>query len=234
MDNFLKITIGLLFIGLAMLIGMQFYYTLFVFVTALKSGWVFGSIFVRLLVIIFTIIGLNLIFKSFEKTATLKYIWTVIMGAILGFGISFITPIYNSDYGDFSDSETLNFEVLDSVAADVIKESPEQKVVAFFSTDCGHCKTTAFFLGINQEAGQSIPIYAFFNDYLDNVEVFLNENNGANFRTHIIGDMNQFLHLSGAIFPSVFLLDEYNNTIKHWSGDVVNYTALDEILAIES
>lgn len=233
MDTALKIIIGLAFIGIALLIGIQYYYTLFLFVTSFGAGWVFSSIFIRVLAMIFTIIGLNLIFKTFERSAKMKFGWTALIGAVVGFGISFITPIYNSDYGDFSDTETLNFEVLDSLAPNVISDTQQHKVISFFSTDCGHCKTTAFFLGINQEAGQNIPVYAFFNDYLENVESFLEENSGVNFKSHIIGDMNAFLHLSGAIFPSVFLLDENNQTVKHWSGDVVNYTALDHLINVE-
>lgn len=219
---------------IAIVIPIYYYDLIFMCVGNLSMGWVFSSIFLRILVIALTAIFVKQIFFLFKKSRDWRSIWAFLIALPVGFGISFITPIYNSDYGDLSDNESLNFETLDAIAPNVVIKSEEHKIIGFFSTDCGHCKVTAFFLGVNKEAGQKIPVYAFFNDNTENVSEFIQENNGHHFITHVIPDMNSFLQLSGAIFPSVFLLNESNNTLKHWSGDVLNFSALDELLAIES
>ena len=211
------------------------YYSLVKFsVMDLNAGWVFSTFFIRFVCIVLFVIALNLIFSFFDKTRKIKFIFVFLIGMIPGFGISFITPIYNTDYGDYSDELDLNSPaILTEHTKESYNPGPKRHLVAFFSTDCGHCKNTAAKLGINQVAGQQIDVHAFFANGPEDVMYFLDNNNGSYFIPHQIVDANLFLDISGFQLPSVFLIDQDGSTMKHWAGDVINYTALDYLSSIE-
>jgi glucan phosphoethanolaminetransferase (alkaline phosphatase superfamily) len=100
----MKIALSILFLVLAFIIPLFYDGILDFFVVNLKSGWVFGSIYIRLIVIILFTVFLYLLFSLFERTRKIKFIFVFLISLLPGFGISFIKPIYDIDYGMFDDS----------------------------------------------------------------------------------------------------------------------------------
>ena len=150
-----------------------------------------------------------------------------------GFGISFLHPIYNTDYGLYSDDLSLDYEAFKAETGELLEAENSAHLIAFFSTDCGHCKTASYLLGVNALAGQEINTYAIFNSDYETIVTFLDENEGDSFFAHNIGDFNTFLSFSEFEMPSIFLIDKEGNTTYHWTGDMFNYTALDYVLNLE-
>ncbi|UKN01867.1 hypothetical protein K6119_19270 [Paracrocinitomix mangrovi] len=223
----------LVFLGIAFTIPL-FYYKLITWsIINLNSGWVFTTFFLRFLVIVFFVIALNLTFSFFEKTRKIKFIWVFLIGMLPGFGISFISPIWNTDYGDFSDEMTLESANTLSVASgENYTPKDHRHLVVFFDTNCGHCMNTSAKLGICKSAGMEMEIHAFFIDTKEDVLNFLKNNRGENFDSYLLGDMRFMIEIAGIDMPSVFLLDKDQSTMKHWSGEL-NYTALDYIMSLE-
>jgi hypothetical protein len=84
-------------------------------------------------------------------------------------------------------------------------------------------------LGYVYSINEAPLINAFFPGNLEDTEVFLKNNNGLNFKTTLVKDQDYFIKASSGSFPSIFLVDESSKVIKHWIGDQMNFTALDEI-----
>lgn len=210
-----------------------FYYKLVTFcVEDLSMGWVFSTIFLRVLVIILTAVFIKKTLSIFKRTREWRTIWSVLMALPIGFGISFIAPIYNSDYGDQSDEMILEATPLLEISTDY--ERPEQRhLVAFFDTHCNHCLNVASKLSINQRAGQSIAINAFFSAQKSDIDMFIEDVKGDQFIIHELMNLGVFMDASGFELPSVFLLDRDGSTMKHWAGDVLNYSSLDYLLNVE-
>lgn len=226
--------LAIVFLGLTFLIPFN-YYTLVKFsVIELSAGWVFSTIYIRIVCIIFFIIGLKFMLSLFPKSSVMRFRYIFLIGLIPGFGISFITPIYNTDYGDLGDDLKLEtVEVLSSYSEGAYDPGSKKHLVCFFSTDCGHCKNTAAKIGINQMAGQELEVHAFFANEQQDIEYFLENNNGSKFHAYQMGNAELFLGISGFELPSVFLVDENGKTLNHYKGDVVNYSTLDYLKDIE-
>ena len=156
------------------------------------------------------------------------------MAILPGVGISFISPIYDSDYGLFDDNMELPY--LNNVISESTNsefQSPDSKfLLVFFTPGCPHCKAASTKLGTNLEAGQQIPVHAVFPEYSADTETFLQENNGLKFSSHHLAD-STFVWNSGPSFPSIFLMNSDGSTEKHWSGDMINFSALDYLASIE-
>lgn len=230
----LKILVACILLAICILIPLNYYTLVKYAVTGVYSGWVFGTLFIRFLVIVFFALSLNLWFSFFERAKRIKFYRVLLLSIIPGFVIGFITPIYNTDYGDFSDNMLLeHIDSLESISHGAYHPGGEKHIVGFFSTSCGHCQNVAAKIGLNIMAGQKLDVHAFFLEPKEEIEHFLMANNGQDFHSYQILDPNTFMSISGFELPSIFLIDKDGKTLKHWKGDVINYSALDEFLEME-
>jgi hypothetical protein len=229
----MRIFFAILFISLSVFIPFKFYYILFTLVIDLNAGWVFGTFFIRALVIICLTIGVYSLFSLLKRTQKIKFFYTFLICLLPGFGISFLHPIYNTDYGIFSDEISLDHESFKTETGELLAEEKSAHLIAFFTPDCGHCQTAAYLIGVNHLAGQEINTYAIFNSDYENITRFLTDNEGDRFIAHNIGDIETFISYSEFEFPSIYLINANGETKYHWSGDMFNYSALDHILNLE-
>jgi hypothetical protein len=223
----------LLLLGCAVLIPFNFTTIVTYSVAELQIGWVFSTIFIRFLVIIFFVLGLNLIFSYFKRTRTIKFGFVFLIGMLPGFGLSFLSPIYNTDYGDFSDQAQLDStQKLKEYTKGGYDPGEVRHLVAFFSTSCGHCQNVSAKIGINQSGGQKISVWAFFMEPPEEIINFLGTCYGQEFDAFQISNPEFFFSVAGIELPAVYLIDKDGNTIKHWVGDVMSYTSLDYLTKI--
>lgn len=197
-------------------------------VTKMGTGWVFASIYIRLLTIIFFAIGLYLIFQAIPKTKKLKFIWVFLIAAGPGFGISFIEPVYNVDYGLFTDDMAIE-NIEDLEAASDYEFNGEYNLLMFGTTNCPHCKASVRKLVLNTEAGQTMRVSTFFGGTEADALSYLSDNGAEAFDHHMIKPDTAFLNFSGYTFPSIFLIQPDGSTMHHWTGDMLNFSALDLI-----
>lgn len=213
---------------LCLLIPIFFNELLQYMVVNLGTGWVFSTIYLRLMVIVFLAVGLNFIFSSFEKTKKIKFWITFLIALLPGFGISFIEPIYEGDYG-YVQSENLpelKLEELNTATNGAFKKSENMQIVCFFTSTCPHCKALSRKLGMNIQGGQQIPVNAFFPGDEESRKSFIAENNGAEFNSYAIeGEL--FIANAGNTFPATYLIDKDGKTLNYWSGDHINFSTLD-------
>ncbi len=230
----LKILLALAFLFLSLWTAFSFYKLLFFQVGTIGLGWTLSTIMNRLLVIVLFSIALTFLFKTFQRTVNLRYIWIFLIALLPGFGISFVVPIYEGDYGNYSDEMQLpSVAELTALSGGSFEFRNERILVAFFTSGCPHCKSISRKLGINQKRGQKIDIHVFIPGEISQMDKFIAENNGQKFKQHPVVNDDQFVALSGGFFPSVFLIDPNGKTVKHWRGDMINYTALDELYRLE-
>ena len=134
--------IALLFFTASIFVAIEYETVLYFFVLKLGLGWVYSSIFIRIIVAFFFIIGLNSIFKIFKRTRKVKKWRVVLIGIVPGFFISFgISPIYDIDYGMLNDN--LKLETLADLSADTngtYSHSERHELIAFLDVGCAHCK----------------------------------------------------------------------------------------------
>ncbi len=216
---------------LCFLIPIYFNDLLQILVVKLGSGWVFSTIYLRLMVIIFLAVSLNFLFKAFEKTRKLKFWITFIIAILPGIGISFIAPIYEGDYGYVQNSQLpeLSMASLQEATNNAFELNGEQQIVCFFTSTCPHCKALSRKLGMNIQGGQNIQVNAFFPGENEARESFINENNGTEFKSFTI-DGELFVQNAGNTFPATYLIDKDGNTLNFWSGDHINFSTLDYFL----
>lgn len=219
---------GFFWLLLTILSATQFPLLLDFIVGQLGISWTVGSILSRLSVLVFLTISIHFFFQLLIPNRSFKWVWKFLIALLPGIALSFIHPIFDIDYGSYDDA--MIFKGIDELEGDLVntytfEETPQ--VLAFFTTDCNHCKAVAKKLGTNLAAGQSLPVHAFFSGSEEDASIFLQENNGLNITPHFIEPDSVYLTYSGYIFPSIFLLDADGSTLLHWEGDVVNYTALD-------
>lgn len=222
------------FISLGIAITIPFYYEecLFFSVGELSLSWVFSSILIRVVIILFTIIAVHSIFRVFKPK--FKFIFSVLIALLPGFGISFITPIYKQDYGNTADEYQL--KLLPEIDQNQqISKVQSHKIVAFFTTTCPHCQEASTRLGVNLDGGQKVPVIGVFPGQKNDTEKFLETYNGENFSKISLYNNHDslFVAIADGIFPSIFLLNEENKTLKHWTGGSFNYHALDYIKSLE-
>ena len=228
-----KLILGLISLGLAFIIPLYFEQILFSLVGSIGLGWVMSTILLRLLVIILFAIFLKQVFNLFEITRKIKSYLVFIIALLPGFGISFIYPIYQLDYGMYNDGFQMenSQEFNKAVGEDVIIDG-EKSLVVFFTTTCPHCMYACRKLSINREAGQNLQVNAIFPGNKNDTEEFLSNHNGLEFNWFLIDD-STFIKYSGGAFPSIFLMDEKGETEYHWTGDELNYSALDYLLGLD-
>lgn len=233
MRNFLKILIVVAALSSAIFISYYHIDSLHFLVGKIGFGWVIGSIFIRLICIILMFIIIKQIFGLFKKTAPIKN-WIIALICLLpGIGISFITPIYTSDFGDLSDDLILSdTEMLQLTLQDSADFPSEKFVLAFLSVGCDFCAEATQKLGTNLIAGQDLQVVSIFCDPPEYVDQFLEMNGGTSFDARITTNCDYFIRSAGGSFPSIFLLDENKNTMDHWVGGHLNYSALDYLRSL--
>ncbi len=226
--NKLNIIKAILFFGLSIFLSFNFTNSLNNLVARLPLGWVTSSIILRLFICIAFARGLVLFLKQIQPS--FKAIYGYLIGIVLGFGVSFITPIYNTDYVEFNTTPlTLDFETLQLQVNHSIQLNKKPAVVVFFSTSCPHCYATSKLLGTMANANKGPQIIALFPGTKEDTERFLKNNKGQNFKSIIIQNKSYFNDVTQGSVPSVFLVDKDGNTVKHWSGEL-SYPSLDYIL----
>lgn len=223
---------GFIFIFIGTYISLKFEENLEKIIYLINSGWVFSSITLRVLICLSFARGVQLIVKNFKPNWNVILIFSI--GFIMGFGVSFISPIYETDYGDLSKSD-MNVDVknLSNLTKNEFQFPYQASIITFFTSDCPHCKAASKKLGFVQSIGNTPPIFSFFPGNKEDTERFLNENNGKNFLYYLVENTEEFVNITQGTFPTIFLLDADGNTIKCWVGDQVNYTALDFISKIK-
>lgn len=230
-----RILLVIFFLAIAFFFSYYFERSVFYFGGTLKLGWTFSSIFIRVLVIVFFTVSLQLIFSFWQKTRSIRFIYVTLLSLAPGFLLSFsLSPIYNTDYGIFNDGKKLgSTETLKLVSIGNYEPKNEHSLVAFFTTDCPHCQYACKKLSAAKNAGMKIKVDLFFSGNKKDTEYFLETNNGTSFSHHYIHADSDFTGFAGYIFPSIYLLDPAGKTIYHWTGDEMNYSALDYLIELE-
>lgn len=230
-----KLIIALLLLSVALIISYNFEETLYFLVEKIGLKWVLSTILIRIIVAFLFIISLAFIFKIFKQTSRIKKWITLLIGIVPGFFISFIiSPIYDIDYGLLGDGMKLeSFTELSEDTNYSYMPSEKHELIAFLDVGCGHCKMALKKMNANFKAGQSAPINLFFyNDTID-VNQFLEANNSLQLNHHFTLSEGLFLKYAGFEFPSIFLINPAGETVYHWTGDRMNYSALDYLLSLE-
>jgi thiol-disulfide isomerase/thioredoxin len=219
---------AILFIIISVYLAFIFDKALSNMIIKLPFGWVLSSILLRIFITFAFARGFQLIITSFKNK--FNSFLGFLIGVPLGFIVSFITPIYNTDYSDLSSTNTLlNVEEFNLHTNNSITSDGKPKVVAFFTTSCPHCKIASQKIGSMTMANKSPMVYAVFPGTKKDTEVFIKQNKGQYFKSILLKDQNYFIKASEGAFPSVFLIDGNGKTIKHWVGEL-SYPALDYIL----
>ena len=203
-------------------------------VSKLGLGWVFSSVLLRVLVIVLFSVSLYQFFQLSQRLARLRFWLVLLIGLLPGFGISFISPIYVTDYGMFGDDLILtDINELETSTGQKILSDGKYTLVAFFTTTCPHCQAASKRIGVNFDGGQLIPVTAIFPGSEGDTQKFLETNHGENFNALIIDNDDLFLKTSNGVFPSIFLIDKSGKTLNHWIGEELNYTGLDYLKSLE-
>ncbi len=192
-------------------------------------GWVMGSIILRLVISLAFARGVQLIYKSITQNR--KSVLVFLIGTLVGFTIVFITqPIYSIDYGNFGTTDrSIDFDVLKKEADKEIDLKSKEALVVFFSTNCGTCVEISNKLGKLQVIGNTPQIIALFGGEEVDAINFMNQNKGTGFNYYMIDNDLFFEETAEYSFPSIFLVDSKGNTIQHWDGSLMNYSAFDLI-----
>lgn len=225
-----SIIIAILLIGVAFYASYDFYSILYKLVYMFPLGWVASSILLRIIIAVALSRAFYLLAQLIgQKKSFLVNVFISLGGFILGVGISFITPIYTTDYAKRYSEATLDLNTLNKHIDTPIPLNNQAAVIIFFSEDCSHCQFTSEQLGMMASMGNTPPIHAIFKDSYERINQFLTEHNGLYFYPHQLNNIEMFVKLSDARLPSLFLVDKNGNTTMHWYGEL-SYFAMDEII----
>ncbi|MBK8926571.1 MAG: hypothetical protein IPM74_11860 [Crocinitomicaceae bacterium] len=229
----LRILFSLIFFSASFIV--PFYFDLLtISLVKVGTGWVAATIILRALCILSVFISLLILKNTFSKTRKISLVIVFLIALPTGFGISFISPIYQSDYGDLTDDvQLVKSDELKAEIGNFLSNDNSSTLFCFFTTTCPHCKVAAEKIGINQEAGQKIKVVSVFPGEVADTEKFIAEHGGQQFDVRYVNNDQLFVETSGGVFPSVFLMDNNGNTLKHWTGDNLNYSGLDYLLNLE-
>ncbi|MFP5471847.1 MAG: hypothetical protein ACLGGV_09645 [Bacteroidia bacterium] len=221
----MKIILPILFL-IAASIGVYFYYELFdVFVKQSFFSWLGADWFLRLSIIfLFAYSFFNLLSLILKK---INRVVLFFISLAIGFGISFINPIYVDDYGIAQKTE---FMLQDNFIAENIAEDG-YVVAAFFTTTCPFCQAACKNFSINDKKEKQPKTILFFPGNKEDSENFLKDAN-ATFEYTLIADQTTFTDNSGYSFPSVYLLKD-KKIINHWIGAEINYSVLDYLASLK-
>lgn len=229
-----KLISALLFLAAALSIPLSFERLVHFLVSELGIGWVNSTIILRIIVILLFTISLKNTFALISATRSIRSFYVMLIAIIPGFGISFISPIYTTDYGMLDDHLKLTYaKEIEQNLTKQIFPAGKLHVVAFFTLSCNHCEHASQKLGLNQKGGQKIPVIALFPASEGKPDKFLKSKNGEHFTPYSLTDDQLFVKAAGAEFPSIFLINSDGTTLRHWKGDNLNYTALDYLKSLE-
>lgn len=229
----LRILFTLILFGASFIVPVYFS-VLTINLVKIGTGWVAATILLRALCILLVLVALLILKNVFQKTRKISFLIVLLIALPTGFGISFISPIYQSDYGDFTDDvQLVKADELKAEIGNFLSSDNSSSLLCFFTTTCPHCKVASEKIGINQEAGQKIKVVTVFPGEVSDTEKFITEHRGQQFDVRYVSNDQLFVETSGGVFPSVFLLDANGNTLKHWTGDNLNYSGLDYLLNLE-
>ncbi|MFK8046128.1 MAG: peroxiredoxin family protein [Crocinitomicaceae bacterium] len=233
-NKIVSITIGVVFIGIAVYLAINLIDVSQNLIAKTGIGWVAATIVTRALVCFSFARGIQIILKSL--TPKINSILVFIGGLVLGFAISFLSPIYQSDYGDFSTTDlTIDHKGLTEITNGKYQIKKQPHIIVFFTTNCPHCKEASERLGFLSQLGKLPPIVAIFPGNKENTQKFLAKHKGQTYEYYRLDENEDFfLDNSGAGFPSVFLINEKGETVKHWFGDLLNYSALDYLGSLKN
>ena len=218
-----------MFAGIAIYIAISFNSSLANLVQRSGISWVTSSIILRAIISLSFARGFQLFIKSIQPKFNSLLIFAI--GILIGFLISFgAQPIYNTDYGNYGITEMIiDIPELKIQTNNQFDLNSKPAIIAFFTSTCSHCKDASKKLGFIHTIGNSPQIISIFPGSKEDTENFISENNGNSFIYHLINNDKFFIETAGGSFPSVFLVDKEGNTIQHWFGDELNYSALDLI-----
>ncbi len=227
-----SLAIGIIFIAISVYLSVELFEVSKKLIARAHLGWVSSTIITRLLVCLSFGRGIQLIFRVLLPK--IRSFIPLIIGIVAGFGLSFISPIYESDYGDSkSDDLSIDHEGLSNLTNGTYQIKKEPYLVAFFTTTCPHCKEASKRIGFMSQLNRMIPVVAIFPGSQEDSEKFITENNGQFFEYYVINNDEYFINNSDGRFPSVFLINEKGETMKHWFGDLLNYSALDYLESLK-
>lgn len=235
MKSIVSLILALLFFATSVLVALNFEAVLDFFVVKMGLGWVYSSIFIRIIVTFLFIVGLDALFKVFKKTRSFRKRMAVLIGIVPGFFISFIIfPIYDIDYGLLDDNRQLKFfaELSDDTNKSYV-HAENYELIAFLDVGCGHCEKALKKINSNFAAGQTIPVHLFFHNDTSDVNHFLEVNQSSHLNHHFMLSEGLFVKHAGIEFPSIYLINPKGETVYHWIGEKMNYTALDYLLSLE-
>jgi len=221
---------GIAFVLISLYLAFTFTDSLANFVSKVSIiGWVKGSLILRLVVSLGFARGIQLIYKTI--TAGKKSSLVFLIATLVGFTVVFIAqPIYTTDYGNLGTSDlSLDITKLKEETNNEFNLSSKHALVIFFSTNCGTCKEMSNKIGQLQSTGNFPQVIALFPGSNIDAITFMNENKGGNFKYHMIDNDTYFQETANFVFPSIFLIDKKGETIQHWEGSLMNYTAFDLI-----
>lgn len=229
-NNLILLFKAVFFLAIALYISFTFDKSLTNLVAKVPFGWVVSSIILRSIVVLAFGRGVQLAFKSLKPK--LNGLLFFFIGSVIGFGICFaLRPIWANDYGDFS--STTHPEILKDTSGQPLQYVNDYTIVSFFTTNCPHCQSTSKALGLGYSTGNIPNIQAFFPGNIEDTENFLKQNDGSKFTYELIEDHEYFLDVTGGSTPQTFLIDSAGKIIKFWTGENINYTALDYLSSLK-
>src|SRR5690606_30754285 len=107
------------------------------------------------------------------------------------------------------------------------------ELLAFLDVGCSHCQEAARRLGTNYRADQKVPIHLFFNGDVADINHFRTQNNVTELTHHQLPSLSSFFYFAGYEFPSIFLINPEGEVEYHWTGQSLNYNAMDYLISLE-
>lgn len=221
---------GIAFILLSLYLAFTFNESLINFVSKISIvGWVNGSVVLRIVISLGFARGIQLIYKSVTPNKKTFLVFSI--ATLVGFTIAFIAqPIYTTDYGNLGSTDlTIDIEILKEETNNEFDLNSKNALVVFFSTNCGTCIEMSSKIGVLQSTNNLPQVIALFPGSEEDAHTFMEENNGTNFNYFMIDNDDYFQKAADYAFPAIFLVDDKGNTIQHWEGSLMNYTAFDLI-----
>ena len=221
--------------GLAFLLSFSYEESIYFTVENIGIGWTVTSILIRFIVIVLFAFALKSLFQIFKATEKLKNWIIFVIAMVPGFFISFaVSPIYDIDYGMIGDDlELPPVDRLALVTNNTYAHNGETQVVAFLDVGCDHCRIAVQKLDILQEQNPELPIHLLFADEEKDVDYFLEKNKVESLTHHFMNSQMSFVTYAGYEFPSIFVIDGEGETLHHWIGETMNYTAMDYLSDLE-
>lgn len=185
--------------------------------------------YLTLAIVPFIIISLLLLKRQTEKTNSWLSLIIILPILILPF---IFNPLFIEDFESKSkqyEQREKDWEIIENKFQEKeININQGEYLIAFFSTNCGHCNNLAKVLGATKRGSNSNrKILLVFPGNEEDTKEFINRNK-SNFE-YIRVSQEQFTKVAGFSFPSIFSLSD-GKVIKHWTGNNFSLSVRDEEL----